>query len=72
MSEQQVETQEPRGMFISEEQVKSVNVLLAAVNVAQQKGAYNFADSAAVFEAVKAFAPPAPPAEEVAEEVGSD
>lgn len=72
MSEQQVEAQEPRGMYISVEQVKAVNVLLAAVNVAQQKGAFSLADSTAVFEAVKAFVPPKEPeAEEPSEEAAA-
>lgn len=68
MSEQQVEATEPRGMYISVEQVKAVNVLLAAVNVAQGKGAFSLADSTAVFEAVKAFVPAQAPEAEEAEE----
>lgn len=49
------EATEVKGMYITEQQVKAVNVLLAAVNVAQGKGAFSLADSTAVFEAVKCF-----------------
>ena len=44
------------GIFITTEQAKAVNVLLAAANVAQKAGAFSLADGAAVFEAVKTFA----------------
>jgi len=60
------EAVEAKGMYITEQQVKAVNVLLAAVNVAQGKGAFSLADSTAVFEAVKCFIPP--PAEEEPQE----
>ena len=64
------EAVEAKGMYITEQQVKAVNVLLAAVNVAQGKGAFSLADSTAVFEAVKCFIPP-PAEEEQQEEVAA-
>jgi hypothetical protein len=64
------------GLFITHEQVRAVNVLLAAAQVAQKNGAFSLADAKSVAEAVFAFAPPAPPAEEASDEedseVGSD
>jgi len=64
------EAVEAKGMYITEQQVKAVNVLLAAVNVAQGKGAFSLADSTAVFEAVKCFIPP-PSEEEPQEEAAA-
>jgi len=74
MSEEKVvEEAAPRGMHISVEQVQALNVLIAAVNVAQQKGAYSFADSQAVYDAIKKFIPEQPAEESPEEEeVGSD
>ena len=70
MSEVQAQ---PEGLFISQPQVKAVNVLLAAATVAQKNGAFSLQDAKHVAEAVEAFAPPAPPQEEaLEEEVGSD
>lgn len=62
----------PEGVMISTDQAKAVNILIAAVGVAQKAGAFTLQDAKHVFEAVQQFAPPAPPSDEQAEEVSSD
>lgn len=44
------------GIFITQEQAKAVNVLLAAAQVAQKAGAFSLSDAKHVFEAVQQFA----------------
>ena len=51
-----MQAQPTEGIFITNEQARSVNILLAAVQVAQKAGAYSLADAKAVFEAVQSFA----------------
>ena len=48
--------QPTEGIFISNEQARSVNVLLAAAQVAQKAGAFSLADAKAVYEAIQTFA----------------
>lgn len=68
-----MQAEQSQGQFITQEQVKAVNVLLAAASVAQKNGAFSLADASHVFDAVSAFAPPpAPEAETPAEEESSD
>lgn len=50
------QTQE--GLFITRDQVKAVNVLIAAAGVAQKKGAFELSDANTVYQAIQAFAPP--------------
>lgn len=49
------ETTTQDGLFITTAQVRAVNVLLAAAQVAQKAGAFSLADAKAVFEAIEAF-----------------
>lgn len=51
-----LEAKPTEGIFISHDQARAVNVLLAAVQVAQKAGAFSLADAKHVFEAVQLFA----------------
>ena len=47
---------EPKeGIFITFEQAKAVNVLIAAAQVAQKAGAFSLSDATAVFQATQTF-----------------
>ena len=43
------------GIFITHEQSKAVNILIAAAQVAQKAGAFSLSDANAVFQATQAF-----------------
>jgi hypothetical protein len=43
------------GIFITFEQAKAVNVLIAAAQVAQKAGAFSLSDATAVFQATQTF-----------------
>jgi len=61
-----MKAQPSEGVFITTEQAKAVNVLLAAAQVAQKAGAFSLSDANAVFEATQTFRIEKP--EEVQEE----
>lgn len=61
---------EPQPLSLRPDQVGSVNVLIAAAQVAQGKGAFSLQDAKAVLEAIQNLLPPV--SEEASEEVGSD
>ena len=61
-----MKAQPSEGVFITTEQAKAVNVLLAAAQVAQKEGAFSLSDANAVFEATQTFRIEKP--EEVQEE----
>jgi hypothetical protein len=58
------------GLQLTQSQVKSVNILIAAAGVAQKKGAYSLEDAKVVFEAIQDLVPRPEPQQD--EEVGSD
>lgn len=60
---------EPRDLVLRPDQVNSVNVLIAAAQVAQSKGAFSLVDAKSVLEAIQNLVPPPP--EEVEEEAAS-
>ena len=60
--------QSAEGIFITYEQAKAVNVLIAAAQVAQKSGAFSLNDAAAVFDATQAFRVEQPQSEEVVDE----
>ena len=63
-------TQEtPKTTEISLEQVKAVNVLIAAAQLGQKAGAFSLSDAKYVHEAIMAFAPAQPEVEEAAPEM---
>ena len=66
----EVQPVEPQPLTLRPDQVGSVNVLIAAAQVAQGKGAFSLMDAKSVLEAIQNLLPPPP--EEVSEEVGSD
>jgi len=43
------------GIFITHEQAKAVNVMIAAITVAHKQGAYSLKDSAYIYESLKCF-----------------
>lgn len=43
------------GIFITHEQAKAVNVMIAAITVAQKAGAYSLKDSAHIYEVLSCF-----------------
>jgi len=47
--------QPAEGIFITFEQAKAVNVLIAAGTVAQRAGAFSLPDAKSVFEAIQTF-----------------
>jgi len=49
--------QPAEGTFITFEQAKAVNILLAAATVAQKAGAFSLKDASAVYEAIQCFVP---------------
>lgn len=49
------EVKQPEGIFITNEQARAVNILLAAASVAQKAGAFSLQDANAVYEAVMTF-----------------
>jgi len=57
---------------LTQSQVKSVNILIAAAGVAQKKGAYSLQDAKVVFEAIQDLVPRPEPEPEQEAEVGSD
>ena len=59
------------GIFITHEQAKAVNVMIAAITVAQKAGAYSLQDSAHIYEALACFRSEEPQ-EEVSEEVSEE
>jgi hypothetical protein len=61
-----MKAQPSEGIFITNEQAKAVNVLLAAAQVAQKAGAFSLSDANAVFQATQTFRIEKP--EEVQEE----
>jgi len=61
-----MKAQPAEGIFITNEQAKAVNVLLAAAQVAQKAGAFSLSDANAVFQATQTFRIEKP--EEVQEE----
>jgi len=61
-----MKAQPAEGIFITTEQAKAVNVLLAAAQVAQKAGAFSLSDANAVFQATQTFRIEKP--EEVQEE----
>ena len=56
---------EPQPLELRADQVQSVNVLIAAAQVAQSKGAFSLADAKSVLEAIQNLIPPPPAQEEV-------
>lgn len=56
------------GIFITNNQAKAVNVLIAAASVAQKAGAFSLGDAKAVYEATQEFRVEKPDQEEVVEE----
>ena len=59
--------QPAEGIFITHEQASAVNVMIAAITVAQKAGAYSLKDSAQIYESLSCFR-----TEEVVEEVSED
>ena len=65
------EVKQPEGIFITNEQARAVNILLAAAQVAQKAGAFSLQDAKVVFEAAMAFKVDKPE-EEATEEQASE
>ena len=60
-----MKAQPSEGIFITFEQAKAVNVLIAAAQVAQKAGAFSLNDASAVYDATQAFRVEQPKTEEV-------
>lgn len=43
------------GIFITQEQARAVNVMIAAISVAQKAGAFSLKDSATIYETLSCF-----------------
>ena len=56
------------GIFITFDQAKAVNILIAAAQVAQKAGAFSLNDASAVYDATQAFRVEQPKTEEVVDE----
>jgi len=56
----EVQVSEPQPLELRADQVQSVNVLIAAAQVAQSKGAFSLVDAKSVLEAIQNLVPPAP------------
>lgn len=55
------------GIFITHEQAKAVNVMIAAITVAHKQGAYSLKDSAYIYDCLKCFQAPEQEVSEVEE-----
>ncbi len=47
--------QPAEGIFITQEQAKAVNVMIAAITVAQKAGAFSLQDSAHIYQSLACF-----------------
>jgi len=59
-----MKAQPSEGIFITHEQAKAVNVMIAAITVAQKAGAYSLKDSAHIYETLSCFRSEMPQASE--------
>ena len=50
-----MKAQPSEGIFITHEQASAVNVMIAAITVAQKAGAYSLKDSAQIYESLSCF-----------------
>ena len=62
-----MKAQPTEGIFITTDQAKAVNVMIAAITVAQKAGAFSLKDSAHIYETLACFRTEVPQ-EEVSEE----